>query len=474
MSRAHKHRPIVANDNDPTHIRPRGDAVGFNHMLRERQTLRRDFETRHDKPLDLKVPLSGRGDWGTKLGSVCLLASIVAVLFALITPQAAGTRLIALAALAWTGLWMTYLSTNIGRPRFAALSTLLATLGGLGIWVVASTQLGLPLSAPDGAAVFAATMAVIALCLRSPMALLISTCAGFMWLVGFTQIDSINVVPLWGLPILAVVQMIIAARYKSGLSAMMALLSAYGWLGFMMMSLHETGDLSALHIAGIAALTGFANYRFGKAAGDSDMPFAALHVGVGWTAALIGGLALQHYWSGAQHPLWTDPRVRPAGLFGWTIACYSLLGLIVVGTAMRWFGGRGSAIGTLAVCAVAAAIIPLSGHTDMLDPIMQSRLGLPAIPTLSFVIAGIITASAIAMTVNGARRRIWALTLIGLAALGAQLFLLSDTQIWNMDTMVVYGLSTVVSLCFAALLASESTHPARAQPYQYAPQYRHG
>ena len=459
MSRARKHNPIIANDNDPVNIRPRGDAVGFNYMLRQRQTDRRDFDNRHQAPLELENPLGGKEDWGTKLGFFCLIASLAAVIFALATPQAAGTRLIALAALAWTGLWTRYLASDNEQPRLAALATLLATIGGLGIWMVAATQLGLPLSPADGAGVFAGVTAFTALCLRSKMALLISTCAGFMWLVIFTQVSSINSVPLWALPLLSVLQLSLGSHYKSGLSVMMGLISTYGWLAYMMVQLVGAGDISLLHAGGVLALIGFANYRFGKMAGDSHMSFASLHVVIGWSAAILGGMMMQHYWLGTDSTIWTELTSRPAGIFGWTIISYSLVGLIVVGTAMRWFGGRGSAIGTIAVSSVAAAIVIVTGHTDSLSAMADSQLGLQAMPTTAFIIGSVITASAIAMTINGVRRRIGLMMLIGLSALIAQAVLLSNPQNWNADIGVIFGICFVTSLCVAALLAAESTNP---------------
>lgn len=462
MSRARKHKPVIANDNEPAHIRPRGDAVGFNHMLRQRQSARHEFDNRHAIPLELDEPLSGKGDWVTKLGFFCLFASLIAVMIGLATPQAAGTRLIALAALAWTGLWTTYLASDSGQPRLAAASTLLATLGGLGIWVVAATQLGLPLSPADGAGVFAGVMTLTALCLRSKMALLVSTCASFMWLVTFTQLSTINSLPLWGLPVLSLVQLVLASHYKTGLSAMMALISTYGWLGYVMMQLVGAGDISLLHASGVTALIGFSHYRFGKTAGDSQMPFAVLHVIMGWSIAVLGGLMLQHYWLGTGSTVWDELTSRPAGVFGWTIVSYSLVGLIVVGTAMRWFGGRGSAIGTLAVSSVAAAIVVITGHTDSLSAMTEAQLGLPAMPSAAFIIGAVISASAIAMTINGARRRIWIMMAFGLLALAAQAVLLSNPQLWNADISVIFGISFITCLCVAALLAAESTHPNTA------------
>lgn len=458
MSRAHNHIAIIANDNDPISQRPRGDAAGFNAALRETQARRAKREHDLYAPLDLenKNAVPAKGDFLSKLGFVCLFASLCAVMFALLTPQAAMTRVIALSALTWTGLWMRYLCADTEQPRLASLATLLASLGGLGLWVVAATQLGLPISAADGAAGFAAVTLIAAFILRSPMTLIMSCCAALMWLVSFVQLDAINRTPLMVLPLLTLCQIFFAAHYKSAISGLTATITSYLWLGLMAFQFHATGDVNILQIAGGIALIGFAHYRFGKTAGDKGVHHASLHVTLGWVAAVLGGLALQHYWLGLDASLWDDMAPRPAGTFIWTLAAYGTLGLIITGTVLRWIGGRASAIGVMAVMAVAGGLYYSTANPDTIGALVLSQTGFSAIPALGLVIAGIISASALAMCINGVRRRITVMIGAGLVAIMAQAALLSRPDLWTQDNIIIFSLSSIIALCMAALLASES------------------
>jgi len=73
------------------------------------------------------------------------------------------------------------------------------------------------------------------------------------------------------------------------------------------------------------------------------------------------------------------------------------------------------------------------------------------------MIGAAILASALAMAINGARRKSSAMLIAGLIGIGAQLFLLLSPQIWSAEAAALFSLSLTVSLLLAALLANDSS-----------------
>lgn len=475
MSRPQHHTALTANDNDPTTLRPQGDAVGYravlNERIQKRQQHERMIQMQHAPALSLDRADIDRSDaphWGLRLGVICLLASLLAVGYAWLAETSVLSRLLALSALSWTGLWTSYLCRDIGRERGANLSVLVATAAGLGIWITASTQLGLPLTPTDGAAIFAGLTTAVAFFMRSKMALLISACAALMWVMCFIQFDSVNRVSLWVLPALCAVQIFMAGRYTSGLAALTAIITSYLWLGLMIVQVTTAGDISYLQAASAVALIGFAHYRTAKAANDFNTPHAHLHITLGWIAAVLGALALQHYWQDGGSAFWDAPRDTPFGVFGWTLLSYAVIGVISIGACLRWFAGRGSALSTLAVIATAATVFASTAYPDVLTTVFASLGNLPVMPSFALVIGGVVAVSALAMAVNGARLRRSAMMFAGLAGLAAEAGLLSDARLHTPDNAVIFAVTVLCALCVSALLAADSSYPsARATRAQH-------
>jgi len=107
---------------------------------------------------------------------------------------------------------------------------------------------------------------------------------------------------------------------------------------------------------------------------------------------------------------------------------------------------------TLAAAVLAAAVFD---QRSLIENYVRSELNMPARPLVGLLIGAAIWASAIAMCVNGARRKSLIMMFAGLAVIAAELALMLDPNIWSAETGLAFGMCLVTSLCFAALFAAE-------------------
>jgi len=76
---------------------------------------------------------------------------------------------------------------------------------------------------------------------------------------------------------------------------------------------------------------------------------------------------------------------------------------------------------------------------------------------MGLLVGAAITASSVAMCINGARRKSMLMMLAGLAVIAAQLTLMLDPNIWTAENGLAFALCLGASLCFAALFAADTS-----------------
>ena len=393
-----------------------------------------------------------------------LLATIICLSLAAVsfyTAQSERLSVMALFATVWAGLWTAFLAAQDTQPqsakRVGEWCVIVATFAGLGIWNYAAREWGLPISAADGAAIFAGLAFITALLLRSKISLLTSACAGLVWAAFNIFAPAINLINPWAYPALALLHLRAAGRMGSKSAAFITLTGLHLWLGWVLLTYAQSGDISALHVAAILAMIGTAHYRIGKAAGDAGWVTSNLHVVTGWSAALIGFLALQHYWLGMDTQIWDNISATAAGHLSWQITGIASIGLVGIAGLVRLYYQRLSGLGAFLTLVMALAAALIFDQRESILSAGESGRYAEAQPLLGIMIGAAILASALAMAINGARRKSSAMLIAGLIGIGAQLFLLLSPQIWSAEAAALFSLSLTVSLLLAALLANDSS-----------------
>lgn len=459
-----RHAPTkTANDNDPRVTRPAGDSVGFRAMLREQELERRlqaleIQQTAQGAPIMISHSSKPKTRWGIISSLFCTLLATLGAAYCFYSGQGAVLSIVALVAMVWSALWVTFLGSEESNPApfVSEFSIVLATIAGLGVWVLTSREWGLPLRAADGAAGFAGLTALIAVLLRSRLTLLMSVCGGLVWLALYTAVPSINMVSIWAYPLLALIQLFIAGQNGVKFPTVLALIGAHGWLFWILNERLMAGDISLFHIAAFSTLIGLAHYRLGKAAGDKQWDSANMHVVFGWALAMAGAVGLQHYWLGIDPALWQDMSVHPLGQLSWQIVGGVCIALIGIAGLIRMAHRQMSTLAVLFSLGVALAAAALFDQRVALTSFIQTELNTPAKPLVGLIISASILASAIAMCVNGARRKSMLMMLAGLAVLAIELVLMFNPRFWTAETALVFGMGLLASLCFAALFSADA------------------
>lgn len=477
---------ITANDNDPTEARPKGDAVGFRALLRER-----DMERRLHKLELQQMMQSEQGNMsnthaisgytssnlharanedvletsksGLVLSLFIMLGAALIAAYTFYTGQSLTVRVVALVALVWSALWATFLSADEDSRAIPEISTVIATIAGLGVWIIASRDWGLSISAADGAAGFAILTVIMAALLGSRLSLLMSACGGLVWLALYTQFPTINMFSIWLYPLLALFQAVCAGQQDAKFSSTFAMIGTHIWLFWILYEHTLTGDISLLHASAMSMMMGFAHYRLGKAAGDKDWGTASVHVLFGWGLAVAGATALQNYWLGQNPEFWMNIHAKPFGELTWQIIGAVSLALIGVAGIIRMTHRRMTTLSVLISLAVAVGAAALFDQRETITQLMTSEFALPAQPVVGLLIGAAIFASATAMCINGVRRKSMVMMVVGLTAIAVQLAILLKPKFWTTEIALMFGLGLLTSLTLAALFSTETATPDYAK-----------
>ena len=385
--------------------------------------------------------------FGTTLGAAYCAYSVQSVIVSVMT----------LIAVVWSALWAAYLSSTeeLSAPFISEFSIILATFAGLAIWVVMSREWGFAFSAADGAAGFSGLTLITAAILRSRLTLLMSVCSGLFWLALYTNTLSVNLVSIWAYPALAALQLFLAGPTRKKFTSFLALLGVYAWIIWSLNEHLLLGDISFLHIAAFCMMIGLTHFRLGKAAGDALWKSANLHVVFGWGLAMVGAIGLQSFWLGAWPELWQESSVHPLGTLTWQILGTACIMLIGISGLIRMAYGQMSSLAVLFSLAVAVAAAATFDQRDTISTLIENELFIPSKPLLGLIIGAAIFASAIAMGVNGARRKSTLLMLSGLAVIAVEIALLLNPKYWAMESGIIFGFALITSLLLAALFAAD-------------------
>ena len=466
----------TANDNSPVNAQRKGDSVGFRATLREQEMERRlhKHELKHLKQSsrlmeNVNASENAYYEETSPIVGLPLFCTFIATLFSaycLYSAKSLYLCVIALSLMVWAALWTTFQSSKAiaSTPHRQSsnrltpdVSILTATLAGLAIWGLVSREWGIPFSLTDGIAGFAGLTALISMLLSSRFTLIISAIMGVIWLGFYTLVPTINIVSLWIYPVLVVIQLFIAGHNDSKLASFFALIGGYSWLFWILNARLSAGDITLIHIAAFSMMIGMAHYRLGKAAGDALWKSASLHVVFGWCIAIAGAIGLQHYWLGTTPETWQSVSAHPFSQLSWQVIGTLSIALIGVAGLIRMAHNQMSTTAVLFTLCIAVAAAALYDQRNMIEGLIRAELNMPARPLMGLLVGAAITASSVAMCINGARRKSMLMMLAGLAVIAAQLTLMLDPNIWTAENGLAFALCLGASLCFAALFAADTS-----------------
>lgn len=449
----------TANDNDPTEIFPRGDAVGFRALLLDKQ---REYHGSQNGNLVLELTSEVRHSHiSLALSLVVWLAAVIACVWSFATGQSIGLRIFSSMATIWTALWSAYLAKSLHKPRLGELTVLTALIGFVGILLPASTQLGLPLQTSGGIGFFALASLIVAWLTFSRIGLMtsVSACLGWAALHYDGYLIPSNMV--FGLPLLIIGQLWLGAHLRSRIAVFGSVIVAYVWLGGFVWTLYSGGSLSTLHMAAGTVLIAGAHLHIAKAAEDEGVESMALHIMYAWGLATLSLIAVQHYSLLPEHLVWTEHSLsEPLVKAGWALICLGALGLMGLAVLARRRHGRISLPASIILVCL-YALIPLA---IWFEPTLKStfvyQFGLDAHPALGMFLGGVILGSAFMFAVNNVRRRRHLLTVAALGVIALEADLMFRGHLVTVENIAFMVAGLVISAGAIGVIAQSQFDPA--------------
>lgn len=380
----------------------------------------------------------------TILVSACFMTSFAGLIFGLGFSNSMSVITLGLFAIVMT-------ATGFIAVCFLKLPTILKEWAALSIWLVLPVLcLSILALVPEKVALPSAILGLAIGVLSKTKTPLIA--AGFCLLsFGYSLIQFEGLIPRQvttglsnhhnlGLVLTNLVFLGIAAKLKSRLVLALSLSSAILWGGIWLFS-------SALSLQAVAAaifIAGAAQYKLGKAGLDNKTFAAMAFVICGWCLGSLGYLWIQSSYLITEMNTIMVSGASPITSKAWAALTVISICAILVGGMSRHAHSRQSALSILLTTVALGAIPFMVYRPDIAFHYVTTVPGLTIIPAIGFALAagGVVVFTS--MIINGVRLNIKTYIALGVAALGAQIFLLLDPLLWSVDSAVVFGASLFV------------------------------
>ncbi|NNE58339.1 MAG: hypothetical protein HKN36_09545 [Hellea sp.] len=433
---------FIANDNSPISRVPRGDAVGFNAMLRDRFSQNKEIDILPDS----------MAAW--RRSSVLTLSVIFWAVFCELTTwafyasQPVGFRIFGAFGVVWSSLWLRFLAIDHAKPRLGEISILSALCGFAAILVTAAIQLGYPLSFPAGLCLFVITAATVSLINRSEIALLSAIGGALFWAA--LQFDGyINSGELsFAIPVLMGLMIVQSLRLKSHAAFLATLFVAYVWLIGSAYLAFKSGAIGTLFLlCGAFCVTGM-HYRSAKAAADESAPGTEIHILAAWFGANICLLALATYGAEPDALIWqANAQNDPIANLIWLAVIFTALILTLFAGFVRRKHNHMSLAGILMTTTSMAAIpFALWYETDIAMQ-FEALMQLSFYPAAGLFLFGIVAGNLVFFAANGFRRAKYSHVIAALAMVGALSAASKSVDIYYEDgwLITILGLLTAIT-----------------------------
>jgi len=404
------------------------------------------------------------------LALVSWIASFVLIFYALDWTISPIYKLGASVLTAWSSLFLILTSRRQNRPGYRALGVLGLLSSLLMTGFIFYTGYNLQGSIELLLCIGAFGTAFLGAALKEKLLIVVSTLLTIIWSsvaianVEFTQL-------YWLFPAMASLQLYGAELNKSRLATILAVGSAYLWLGTGLYSMVISGSISPIMSASALIVAGTLHYVIGKLLQDRQQLNGLLHTCIGWCAFMVGLLLFQDYGFPEQKLLSThslfELQNAAEGLILWCVVmCMAVIGITAI-SSVHSKNHKHSNWKTAALVCATVILLVYSFNPQAVLSYLASISSQPAM-MISLVTGGFITGLALSMTVNGARRSMGSMILLGLAALSLEAILIMDTITAHSDNLLIYGISTLMfTLMFAGMAYKNITH-VQSPSYQYA------
>ncbi len=461
---------LVANDNDPPSVSPRGDSVGFRALVVEKQREYRHI-ARNSTSTGQAINRSGRDVF---LASVAFwMASAGALAAATLTEQPLIWQLVAALAFIWSSLWTRFVAQDQDRNITGEIGMLAAILGFAALGAIGVQHVGLDLSQNELLSILVVTTLLVGWISTSQTALMVSAGLGLVWAALYFESFLTPETIMLGLPLIWAGQIGLGLRLKSRLAVFLSLCAAYAWIGGFALQQVWVGNMSALYLAGGTFLFASLHYRAAKAAEDIGVSHLGGHIVISWGLATLSLMAIQdalinpnaEVWDAA---LWISPLMKMV----WGIFAAILLGLILLSGFLRRKHAR-MFMSSIFTMTCLTAIIPLFiwYHDGAID-LFEISTGLPAYPTLAVLLGGAILASALFFTLNSIRRSRYSIAVVGMILLAVEAQILLTSDLFWIENLFALGLAFVVSLSLIIMMGhvneSDTQYVGIPQPIRTA------
>ena len=365
--------------------------------------------------------------------------------------------------LLWAGLWSSYVSADHGRWRLSELSVMSALAGLLGAITTAANYFGLGLTLSDGLILMSILPLFIGLMLKSRICILTSILATLGWgaliFTGGGEISGATAL----FPMVLAAQLYAATRLNSSLAILLSVGTAYYWGLSLALTWWSADSLPLTFAASALFIVGAANYRCGKAAEDAQLAGSAIHNHFGWALAIIGALGFQFLWLTPDALIGSNATLSAQGLLVWKGVVLVALIAIFGSAIIRYKYSQISFFGIF-LLTFACAALPLTLWFPALPQSLVAAIpGMDMMTTIGIMIGASVTAMAIGMMLNGARRQSLSMIVMGACALFAEGYLLSNPELMTIDNIVVFGGTLLTALAIGAVIAGASlAHQAPA------------
>ena len=445
----------MANDNAPAFTAPRGDAVGFNAMLRERQKQRQEASS--GPQIEDFIQKNNLGLWL----SVIIWAGFGAgVLWAFYSSQPTGTRIFSSIGFIWSGLWTRFLALDHDKPRMAEMCLLSSLLGFLSLMVTATVQMGYPLSLPAGLMIFIAAALLASLINKSITALICAIAGSLFWAA--LQIDGYLESGIFNLAVPAILALTIlqAIRLKSGMSVLVAAAIGYIWIAGTSFAAFNNGQISALFLLTGAAVLGNVHYRAAKAAEDEKLGFTAFQTACGWIVANTSLLILAKYALDPADPIWAGmdqtssiARLSWLSLMGLGIFVYFIAGFI------RKRHNHMSLAGVVLTSLLLMALPFAALYLPSLEAFFTRYTQAPLYPHAGLFLFGAVTGNIMFFISNAFRRHHYFKVVISLFAIAALSYVAAGIDLVHQEYWVTWLIGTFASILIALIAVEPQLAP---------------
>ena len=466
-------RITIANDNLPHLKASQPEASSLSHP-------RVSFGTEHQPSAHIEKTASNPLEENpephkkttSKSLSLTLSIWIAAICFAVCSfVFGAGTDIKALTCLSllWTGLWSSYVNADHGHWRLSELSVITALAGLLGAITMAANYFGLGLTFADNLILMSILPLFIGLLLKSRISVLASILATLGWgALIFTSGGEISGAAAL-FPLILAGQVYTATHIKSGLAILLTVITAYYWGLSLILTFWTADNLPLTFAASVIFIVGMAHYRCGKASEDKLITGSAIHIYFGWTAATVGIIGFQYFLLTPEALRNTTATLSVNGLNLWKAIVITALVAIFGSAIVRYKHSQITFAGVF-LLTFACAILPMMLWFPAWPQNLAAAIpGVEPLTAIGVVIGAAVTAMAIGMMLNGARRRSFTMIIMGTFALVAEGYLLLNPNLVTIDYSVIFLGALLTALAVGGLIAGASlTHQAPAPRLKHA------